>query len=112
DGPFGGVDQVVVTTVDTDANPPQVIGVERHLCSVGIINPVPDPTFTPIPPLTWPTGIGNGLTSNTLDLVELYAPLPDPKTSTEVRWAHTASVVGNPSLGDFMPASPIAWAST
>lgn len=71
DGVFPGVEQMLVTTVETDASTGQVTLVERREC----VNESTD-TFGPASPVSaggWPVGIGLGLDGT--DVVETFVPV-------------------------------------
>jgi len=80
-GPFDGVEQILITTVDTTSPPPA--GTVTDVATSDCINPATD-TFGPPASFDggWPIGIDNG--EGGLDVVETYFPLlasvvPDPK---------------------------------
>jgi hypothetical protein len=80
-GPFDGVEQILITTVETTSPPPA--GTVTDVAVSDCINPATD-TFGPPASFDggWPIGIDNG--EGGLDVVETYFPLlssvvPDPK---------------------------------
>src|SRR5580692_8121463 len=93
DGPFPGVEELVTTTVDLTQTPPQVIAVNKQLCT----NPGTN-TFGPAQAITspfappWQVGVGNG--TGGADVVESYLPLPTLETGTTIHLAFTSLVVG------------------
>lgn len=80
-GPFDGVEQILITTVETTSPPPA--GTVTDVATSNCINPATD-TFGPPASFdgVWPVGIDNG--EGGLDVVETYFPLlssvvPDPQ---------------------------------
>jgi methionine-rich copper-binding protein CopC len=98
DGPFTGVERVLVTTVDLTQTPPAVISVASQVCTVPATN-----TFGPLVPITspftppWPVGVGNG--TGGADVVETYLPLGGA-SATAIRLGFTADVVGGTGAAD------------
>ncbi|HLX10432.1 MAG TPA: Ig-like domain-containing protein, partial [Thermoanaerobaculia bacterium] len=99
DGPFKGVEQILVTTVDLTQSPPKVIAVAQQVCT----NPGTS-TFGPLTPITspfappWPVGVGNGTDGS--DVVESYLPLSTVSAGATIHLAFTAQVVGGTGKAD------------
>jgi len=83
DGPFDGVEQLLVTTVETTPSPVQVTGVVRHECDAmsGTFGPAIAVDSLQVPP--WPVGIGNGTMGSSV--VETYFPLEAVGAALPVR---------------------------
>ncbi len=92
DGPFKGVDQMLVTTVDLTQTPPVVISVTRQACNQGTQTfgaavPINSPYAPP-----WPVGVHNGTSGS--DVVETYVPLGNLSVGTTIHFGFTSAVVG------------------
>ena len=99
DGPFKGVEQILVTTVDLAQTPPKVISVARQVCTNPITNTfgAPIPITSPFAP-PWPVGVNNGTSSS--DVVETYLPLANISVGPTIHLAFTADVVGGTGASD------------
>ncbi|HEV7509691.1 MAG TPA: IPTL-CTERM sorting domain-containing protein [Thermoanaerobaculia bacterium] len=65
-GPYSGIEQILVTTVDST---PQVTAVQQQTCTGSVFGPLTN-VGPPNPP--WGVGVGNGLDGT--DVVETYVP--------------------------------------
>ncbi|HVS66481.1 MAG TPA: IPTL-CTERM sorting domain-containing protein [Thermoanaerobaculia bacterium] len=76
DGPFDGVEQILLTTVETTSPPPA--GTVTDVALLDCVNPATD-TFGPPASFDggWPIGVDGGVDngSGALDVVETYAPI-------------------------------------
>jgi hypothetical protein len=71
DGPFPGIEQVLVTTVAND----QVTAVSRRVCVDPSTSTFGAPTAVTTFPTPWPVGLGLGTSGS--DVIETYFPLAD-----------------------------------
>jgi methionine-rich copper-binding protein CopC len=99
DGPFKGVEQMLVTTVDLTQTPPQVISVARQACTNPGTNTfgAPIPITSPFAP-PWAVGMGDGTSGS--EVVETYVPLGNLSVGTTIRFGFTANVVGGTGAAD------------
>jgi methionine-rich copper-binding protein CopC len=96
DGPFKGVEVMLVTTVDITQSPPQVISVMRQTCTAGSFG-APVAVTSPFTP-PWSVGANNG--TGGADAVETYLPLAGLGAGTTIHLAFTAQVVGGTGKAD------------
>ncbi|MEO8134212.1 MAG: hypothetical protein ABI831_09570, partial [Betaproteobacteria bacterium] len=83
-GLVSGVEQTLITTVQTTINGASVTGVTRQICGAGSFGaPVP------VDPGSWPVGIGNGTAG--MAVIETYLPLAQLGGANSVRLAVTSS---------------------
>jgi methionine-rich copper-binding protein CopC len=98
-GPFKGVEQMLVTTVDLTQSPPRVISVARQACTnpgtntFGAAIPITSPFAPP-----WSVGVGDGTSGS--EVVETYLPLGSLSVGTTIRFGFTANVVGGTGVAD------------
>ena len=88
DGPFPGVEQVLITTVST-GNPPTVTALARQVCTGGSLG-APSAITSPFPP-PWPVGLGTGTGGSAV--IETYFPLSLATPGTIVRLGFTSEIV-------------------
>ncbi len=99
DGPFKGVEQILVTTVDLTQSPPKVIAVAQQVCTnpgtstFGALTPITSPFAPP-----WPVGVGNGIGG--AEVVESYLPLSTISAGATIHLGFTAQVVGGTGAAD------------
>ncbi len=92
-GSFTGVEEILVTTVDTGTMPPKVTGVARQACTAPATNtfgapvPIASPFAAP-----WAVGIGNGTGAS--GTVETYLPLGGLSLGQTIRLGYVSDVVG------------------
>lgn len=83
DGPVDGVEQLLITTVETTPAPGEVTGLERQECDqgTGLFGGSIAVTVPQAPP--WPLGPGNGVMGS--DVVETYFPLSEVGAELPIR---------------------------
>ncbi len=89
DGPFAGVEQVLITTVST-ANPPEVTSLTRQICT-GVVFGPPSSISSPFPP-PWPVGLGGGVGGSAV--IETYLPLSLAPHGSAIRVGFTSEILG------------------
>jgi Bacterial cadherin-like domain/Bacterial Ig domain/IPTL-CTERM motif len=95
DGPFAGVEQVLITTVST-ANPPEVTSLTRQICAGAVFGP-PSSISAPFPP-PWPVGLGVGVNGSAV--IETYLPLSLAPHGNEIRLGFASEITSGGSGQD------------
>ncbi len=92
-GNFTGVEEILVTTVDTSTTPPMVTGVAKQACTVPASNTfgAPVPIASPFAP-PWAVGIGNGTGGS--GTVETYLPSAGLTFGQTIRLGFISDIVG------------------
>ena len=90
-GPVGGMDQVLVATVDTGVNPHVIAALSRQVCSLGAFGA---PILMAAPfPAPWGAGDRNG--GDAADVIELYVPRTALPNAYTVRLAFATAQGGD-----------------